>query len=159
MTNRFKWAKWFFSNNSDIAQAQATIQVCNLTNASHFLTMPEIAITDLKKLLEDVEASGYRRDKVDITSIFNENPLSTANQEAHVADSSKNGSTLCAVTHLPTIVSKCQMQLTILPNYKQKKVRKARRQPEHREPSSLGYGNWHRIFWQDLQGRVLLLFH
>lgn len=37
--------------------------------------MPEIAITDLKKLLEDVEASGYRRDKVDITSIFNENPL------------------------------------------------------------------------------------
>ena len=33
-----------------------------------------------------------------------------ANQEAHVADSSKNGSTLCAITHFPTIVSKCQMQ-------------------------------------------------
>ena len=40
--------------------------------------------------------------------------FSTANQEAHVADSSKNGSTLCAVTHFPTIVSKCQMQLIFL---------------------------------------------
>ena len=64
-----------FQTIPTITQARATIQVCNLTNASHYLTMPEIAITDLKKLLEDVEASGYPREKVDITSIFNENPL------------------------------------------------------------------------------------
>ena len=47
-----------FQTIPTITQARATIQVCNLTNASHYLTMPEIAITDLKKLPEDVEASG-----------------------------------------------------------------------------------------------------
>ena len=49
----------FFQTIPTIAQAQAPIQVCNLMNASHYLTMPEIAITDLKKLLKDTNTSGY----------------------------------------------------------------------------------------------------
>ena len=89
--------------------------------------MPEIAITDLKKLLEDVEVSGYQRDKVD-TSIFNKNPVFYGQPGSSRCQLlQKRFYTLCR----NSLSNYCKLMSnstnfsthTMLPNYKQKKCK------------------------------------